>query len=162
MIVLLSNSWRPTVVKDRSFLYIMFKCCTTEYVRSFLLFRFIKYSRPYFVCPLQIFTNILFFMLAYTDFIYCMWLFIRLVFLLNIAELVSDLEDSLRRVEIILIQQPGLTANLKDIQHQIKLLQVPTDNQLWFAFTGLSWLPWWNITWFIMILKHEYERLSKW
>lgn len=67
-------------------------------------------------------------MLAYTDFIYSMWLFIRLVFLLNIAELVSDLEDSLRRVEIILIQQPGLTANLKDIQHQIKVLQVPTDN----------------------------------
>jgi len=38
--------------------------------------------------------------------------------------LVSDLEDSLRRVEVILIQQPGLTANVKDIQHQIKVLQV--------------------------------------
>ena len=36
----------------------------------------------------------------------------------------SELEDSLRRVEVILIQQPGLTANLKDIQHQIKVLQV--------------------------------------
>jgi len=48
----------------------------------------------------------------------------RLVFLLNIVELVSELEDSLRRVEVILIQQPGLTANLKDIQHQIKVLQV--------------------------------------
>lgn len=60
-----------------------------------------------------------------------MLLFIRLVFLLNIAELVSDLEDSLRRVEIILIQQPGLTANLKDIQHQIKVLQVPTHNKLY-------------------------------
>ena len=48
----------------------------------------------------------------------------RLLFLLNTVGLVSDLEDSLRRVEVILIQQPGLIANVKDIQHQIKVLQV--------------------------------------
>lgn len=54
----------------------------------------------------------------------------RLVFLLNIVELVSELEDSLRRVEVILIQQPGLTANLKDIQHQIKVLQVQLYMQI--------------------------------
>ena len=48
----------------------------------------------------------------------------RLLLLLNTVGLVSDLEDSLRRVEVILIQQPGLTANVKDIQHQIKVLQV--------------------------------------
>lgn len=48
----------------------------------------------------------------------------RLLVLLNTVALVSDLEDSLRRVEVILIQQPGLTANVKDIQHQIKVLQV--------------------------------------
>lgn len=54
----------------------------------------------------------------------------RLVFLLNIVELVSELEDSLRRVEVILIQQPGLTANLKDIQHQIKVLQVASYSRV--------------------------------
>lgn len=53
------------------------------------------------------------------------------MFLLNIAEMVSDLEDSLRRVEVILIQQPGLTANLKDIQHQIKVLQVSGNNHIY-------------------------------
>ena len=46
------------------------------------------------------------------------------MFLLNIVDLVSELEHSLHRVEVTLIQQPGLTANLKDIQHQIKVLQV--------------------------------------
>ena len=48
----------------------------------------------------------------------------RLTFLLNIVDLVSEIEDIVRRVEVILIQQPGLTANLKDIQHQIRVLQV--------------------------------------
>lgn len=44
--------------------------------------------------------------------------------MLNIVDLVSEIEDIVRRVEVILIQQPGLTANLKDIQHQIRVLQV--------------------------------------
>lgn len=44
--------------------------------------------------------------------------------MLNIVDLVSEVEDIVRRVEVILIQQPGLTANLKDIQHQIRVLQV--------------------------------------
>ena len=48
----------------------------------------------------------------------------RLTFLLNIVDLVSEIGDIVRRVEVILIQQPGLTANLKDIQHQIRVLQV--------------------------------------
>ena len=48
----------------------------------------------------------------------------RLTFLLNVVDLVSEIEDIVRRVEVILIQQPGLTANLIDIQHQIRVLQV--------------------------------------
>ena len=55
------------------------------------------------------------------------WFFLyycRLTFLLNIVDLVSEIEDIVRRVEVILIQQPGLTANLIDIQHQIRVLQV--------------------------------------
>lgn len=44
--------------------------------------------------------------------------------MLNIVDLVSEIEDIVRRVEVILIQQPGLTANLKDIQRQIRVLQV--------------------------------------
>lgn len=74
-----------------------------------------------------------------------MFFLTRLVFLLNIAELVSDLEDSLRRIEVILIQQPGLTANLKDIQHQIKVLQVTGNNRmfsLWSKCTGRVYQSW--------------------
>ena len=61
----------------------------------------------------------------------------RLLLLLNTVELVSDLEDSLRRVEVILIQQPGLTANVKDIQHQIKVLQVRAWDMLSRCFISL-------------------------
>ena len=61
------------------------------------------------------------------------------MFLLSIVELVSELEDSLRRVEVILIQQPGLTANLKDIQHQIKVLQVPLFHMYCHGMSGQYW-----------------------
>lgn len=77
--------------------------------------------------------DLLFFLLVYIHCIWCVFFLTSLVFLLNIAELVSDLEDSLRRVEVILIQQPGLTANLKDIQHQIKVLQVIRNNHMFFT-----------------------------
>ena len=62
------------------------------------------------------------------------------MFLLNIAELVTDLENSLRRVEVILIQQPGLTANLKDIQHQTKVIQVTRNNKTVISIFLFSFL----------------------
>ena len=60
--------------------------------------------------------------------------------MLNIAELVTDLENSLRRVEVILIQQPGLTANLKDIQHQTKVIQVTRNNKTVISIFLFSFL----------------------
>jgi hypothetical protein len=42
----------------------------------------------------------------------------------HVASVVKDLEDWLHRVEVILIQQPGLTAEVREVQQQLHQLEV--------------------------------------
>lgn len=54
----------------------------------------------------------------------CWCFYGRLEFIQHVATFSKDLEDWLHRIEIILIQQPGLTANIKDLKQQLHQLEV--------------------------------------